>query len=346
MFLQKNQRFLWFFLIFAVLFSFFEIQNVQTILLDKAIFVSAGQPEKVILGGNAVGFCYEGEGVLVLSTNQNASSYVDESQIVLQEGDVITKIDDTLVFCSREISNCLKNLKQDFVTVTFLREGKTLSTKIKPYFDKLSNSLKLGVWTKDEVSGLGTLTYINPNNGFYGALGHPLLEGTTKKVLPVKTGRVYGCNILGISKGAKGIAGELKGMISKNQSFGTVAKNTNFGIFGHIENAERLSFSNLVEVGGRKTAKPGYAQIYTSIDNAGPKPYDIQIIKTNYQSTSNSKSMVLKITDKELLSKTGGIVQGMSGSPIVQNGKLIGAVTHVFTGDSAKGFGIYIDWMM
>ncbi len=345
---QKIQRFLFLFLMVFALFSVSLAESILCVEQNYHVFALSSQPDKVVLGGNAIGFNYCGDGVIVLANNRKTDSFVDTSkQELLKEGDIIHKIDDKEVFSCEDISNYLndKPAKEE-VTVVFSRDGKEFTSTLKPTFDLLSNSFKLGIWAKDEVSGLGTLTYINPKSGYFASLGHPLTEGTTGKVLPVKEGKVYDCNILGINKSANGIPGELKGTISRNKNIGDISKNTNFGIYGHIKDKEMLSSSNLVFVGGRKTAKPGYAQIYTSIDNSGVKPYDIQIIKTNYQSTSNTKSMVLKVTDKSLLEKTGGIVQGMSGSPIVQDGKLVGALTHVFTNDSTKGFGVYIDWMM
>ena len=141
--------------------------------------------------------------------------------------------------------------------------------------------------------------------------------------------------------------GELRGVISRKSPLGSVDTNSNYGIYGDIDIAKFSLLENqMIEVGGRSTVKPGKAQIYCALDGDKVSSYDIEIIKTNYQAVSNDKSLVFKITDKELIEKTGGIVQGMSGSPIVQNGKLVGAVTHVFVNDSTKGFGIYIDWMI
>ena len=157
---------------------------------------------------------------------------------------------------------------------------------------------------------------------------------------------MYKCSILGLKKGTKGRAGELKGLFiqNKNNKLGEVDKNSDCGVFGNVT----TNFSNREKMlaGGRLYAKPGKAFIRTSIDNGEMKDYEVEIIKTNYQSSSNEKSMVIRVTDKELLKKTGGIIQGMSGSPIIQNNRVIGAITHVFINDPTKGFGIYLDWMI
>ena len=233
------------------------------------------------------------------------------------------------------------------VQITYYRNNNELTQNFKPAYDLLLQKYILGIWVKDKISGIGTITYINPKTGYFGSLGHPITVGGQSKNLLVKEGFLYSCNILGVEKGSKGYPGEIRGVISKPKRFGKILKNTEQGVFGTIMDKGILKNNQrLVSVGGRKTIKPGKAQIYSSTQNGEIKAYDIQIIKTNYQNVSNDKSLVFKVLDNELIAKTGGIVQGMSGSPIVQNGKLVGAVTHVFTNDSTKGFGIYIDWMM
>ncbi|MBQ7307293.1 MAG: hypothetical protein IJW82_02090 [Clostridia bacterium] len=158
---------------------------------------------------------------------------------------------------------------------------------------------------------------------------------------------MYNCNVIGVTKGYKGNPGELKGLFFQGKdSQGIIDKNMEYGVYGQINDDSILKNSEELKVGGRFVARPGKAKIRACIDGTESKDYDVEIIKTNYQSASNDKSMVIKVTDKELLRKTGGIVQGMSGSPIIQNNKVIGAITHVFVNDPTKGFGIYLDWML
>ena len=311
---------------------------------DEKCFVQAFQNERVsqvILGGNTIGIEYTPSGVLVLSVNENINNE-------LKVGDIIKTINEKEICSSNQITEILNKDKTGHeFKVTYYRNNKERIAYITPSFDLISKKYMLGVWVKDEVSGVGTLTYINPNTGYFGSLGHPITVGGQTKNLSVKTGRVYSCDVVGIVKGAKGVPGELRGVISKSKELGKVTKNSECGVFGTIEDKSMLKNSGrLVDIGGKKTIKPGKAEIFCSLNSGEIRAYDIQIIKTSYQNVSSNKSLVFKVVDKELIAKTGGIVQGMSGSPIVQNGKLVGAVTHVFTNDPTKGFGIYIDWMM
>ncbi len=196
--------------------------------------------------------------------------------------------------------------------------------------------------------GVGTLTFINPNTLRFGALGHAIADADTKENFDVKSGELYKCNVIGVKMGKRGIPGEIMGLFvpGRNEQ-GTIDKNNDYGVFGNVfENSEFLNDDKLMPIGGRLTAKPGKAKILTTIDGNNIESFDIEIIKTNYGGGANSKSMVIRVTDEDLISRTGGIVQGMSGSPIIQDGKIVGAVTHVFVNDPKKGFGLYLDWML
>ena len=203
------------------------------------------------------------------------------------------------------------------------------------------------MWVRDHASGIGTLTYINSKNRF-GALGHPICDSDTKSVISLKDGQLYNCSVLGVNKGSSGAPGELKGLFMQGKNTqGVIEKNNNYGVFGTIYNDSNfLKKYKEIEIGSRISVKPGKAKIKCCLDGNNVEEFDIEIIKTNYQNYSNGKSMVIRVTDKNLISRTGGIVQGMSGSPIIQNGKLVGAVTHVFVNDPTKGYGIYAEWML
>ena len=215
-------------------------------------------------------------------------------------------------------------------------------------FDEISKKYKLGLWIRDNAAGVGTLTFIRKDNMRFGALGHPVCDIDTGACLPVKSGNIFKCNIVGYRKGEKGKAGELKGLFLRNGSIlGALDENNGYGVYGNFGNEALEAYKNeLVEVASRNEVKSGKAKIRCTIDGTVPKDYDIEIVKTYFQDSKSNKSMFIRVTDKELLSKTGGIVQGMSGSPIIQNGKLVGAVTHVFVSDPTKGYGIYADWMI
>ncbi len=211
----------------------------------------------------------------------------------------------------------------------------------------MTNTYKLGLWVKEDAVGIGTLSFVNATTKRFGSLGHSINDSETNECIKVSGGNIYESKILGIKKGKSGKAGELIGTFNRENVIGTVDKNCEYGVYGFVDSVETITKNKTaVDIGGRLSAKPGKAQILTCLDGDEIKAYDIEIIKTNFQSACNEKSMVLRVTDKNLIAKTGGIVQGMSGSPIIQDGKLIGAVTHVFVNDATKGFGIYIDWML
>lgn len=343
--LDKIRRILMVFLL-VVLFYTLNTNEEAFVNTSGKIFLHSADNQQVILGGEVVGFEYQSDGVLVVSNSRTSTFDGYLSSFTSQQlcaGDLILSIDDQKITSSKDISALLKD--KDSVVVKVLRKDKEMNIPVMPVYDIVAREYKLGVWVKDSISGIGTVTYINPETQKFGALGHPVTEASTQKILPVKEGVVYDCSIIGIARGSKGMAGQLRGVMSKRKELGTVTNNSNVGIYGTMNN-QNLQNQRLIDVGGQKTVKPGKAQIFCSVDNNGIKPYDIEIIKTSYQSVSNDKSLVFRVTDKQLLEKTGGIVQGMSGSPIVQNDKLVGAVTHVFLNDSTKGFGIYIDWML
>ena len=328
----------------------FKLFNLIPIKTQKIKLI---RDDKVILGGNAVGIVLKMNGVLIVGSSpvimENGNSVDVLSSGYLKLGDIITEIENEKVDNIAKISEIInreENKNKD-LTIKLIRNNIEFETEIKPIFDIESKKYKLGVWVRDDASGIGTITYINSNNRF-GALGHPICDNETKSTIKLKDGELFNCSVLGINKGVSGTPGELKGffMQGKNEQ-GVIEKNNEFGIFGTINNDSNfLKDYSEIEVGSRISAKPGRAKIRCCLDGNTVEEFDIEIIKTNYQNYSNSKSMVIRVVDKNLIDRTGGIVQGMSGSPIIQNGKLIGAVTHVFLSDPTKGFGIYIDWML
>jgi len=299
--------------------------------------VDAVVDKYVWLGGETLGFEYISDGVLVIA---KSSVGVDN----IEAGDVIKSVDGKAITSIHSLAEEINSTKDGEIMLKVRRDGNELTTKVKPKYDMYSQNYKLGVWAKDSMNGLGTLTYIT-QDGNFGALGHPIVEPNTNVVMEVLDGGVYPCVIFGVEKASRGYAGELKGTFTRGQSVGKIAKNCEYGVFGKIDSA-LLKGKTMIKVGGKMTIHPGKATILSSIDGKNVKEYEIEIIKTNYQSAKTPKNFVFRVIDKELISKTGGIVQGMSGSPIVQDGLLVGAVTHVFVNDATKGFGTYIDNML
>ncbi len=296
----------------------------------------------VYLGGDMLGFTYQGDGILVVANNE----FDKENNFV--SGDVIKAINDIPVTRISQITDILRANKDNEVFVKIVRKGENMDKRVKPAYDVMTQKYKLGVWARDNMSGIGTLTYIDPDTTRYGALGHQIYEPTTKTSLDVAKGEVYKCSVLGVRASVRGTPGEVQGVIPRNNKLiGTVDKNSEYGLFGNMrENSKIMENRELIQVGGRLSTMPGKAYIYSSLDGKTIKAYQIEIIKTNYQGGNSPKNLVFKVVDPELIKLTGGIVQGMSGSPIVQDNKLIGAVTHVFVNDPTKGFGVYIDAML
>ena len=207
---------------------------------------------------------------------------------------------------------------------------------------------KIGLWIRDSTAGVGTLTFFDDSTKKFGALGHPITDCDTNEPFLIKKGDVLESSIISVRKGEKGSPGELRGIFINEQiPTGDIQKNTQSGIFGEIKNVEALNKNvKPLKVGFRDEISIGKAKIITTIDESGPQEFDIEIEKLLSQTIAGSKSMVIKITDPKLLAKTGGIVQGMSGSPIIQNNKIIGAVTHVLINKPDTGYGIYIEWML
>lgn len=319
-----------------------------------SISTSAKRADYVYVGGMPIGMTLFCKGVIIIGvtdiTTENGN-FSPSKTAGLENGDILTEIAGqniegvvSLDHIINSQENFGKNLK-----LKYIRKNKERITEIIPALDAASGKYKLGLWIRDSAAGIGTLTFMKDNKQGYnfGALGHPICDPDTLTVVPVKSGDIYRCNVIGVKKSEKGAPGELKGVFLKEgKKLGEIKKNNKFGVFGSMQNKIiNPLYPKPIEICQRKAVKPGKAKIVTTIGDE-VKEYNIEIIKTNYQKSSEEKSMVIRVVDDELLKKTGGIVQGMSGSPIIQNGKLVGAVTHVFINDPTKGFGVYLDWMI
>lgn len=291
------------------------------------------------LGGIPAGFSLNTRGAMVVGLSEilsNGTSVSPSKDAGVKTGDIVLEIDGNEVNTSDDIESALGG--KSIVNVKILRNDVILNFVITPQRDVFGKN-KLGLYIRNNVSGIGTVTYVK--NGVFASLGHPVLS-ENGDLLEILDGKLYNCTITGAIKGERGKAGELRGLFLKDEPFAFAEKNTETGVYGKIsdENLKKLNLSK-VDIA---EAKVGDAKIYTTVEGSSPKEYDISIIKTDKFENSN-KNLVLKVTDKTLISITGGIVQGMSGSPILQNGKLVGAVTHVFVYDPQRGFGIMIENM-
>lgn len=296
----------------------------------------------IIASGKNIGIELNATGVIVVGTYDvgNTSPAKDAK---LQTGDKIIKINDTIVHSISEMINVIeKSNIIDNVKVTYLRGSKEFNTTLSLIKDN-DGTFKTGLYVKDSINGVGTLTFIDPNTKLYGALGHEIIEKTTGQKLEIKSGKIYESTVTGIVRSNDGSPGEKNAKYNTSNVFGSVKENTTSGVFG--EYTEEIEYEKLYKVAKSEDIKLGEASILTVVKDDNVQEFKINILKINDNNNTN-KNLLFEIIDKNLLNITGGIVQGMSGSPIVQNDYIIGAVTHVVVDDTSRGYGIFITTML
>lgn len=303
-------------------------------------------------GGQPVGIKLSTKGALVIALSDietmNNKVQSPASLSGIQIGDSVLEINDVNIKSSEDIATLVNRSNGKDVNVTVSRKGEILNFKVSPVLSKNDDKYKIGLWVRDSTAGVGTLTFYDPKTKGFAALGHPITDVDTGDIMEVENGEVIASNIVSVRKGVKGNPGELRGIfINEQQSLGIIKNNTECGIFG-VGNEALINkkFNKPMKVALKNEVKVGKAQILTTVEGNEPKLYDIVIERLLPQETPGSKSMIIKIIDPAFVEITGGIVQGMSGSPIIQNNKLVGAVTHVLINKPDTGYGIYMDWML
>lgn len=310
----------------------------------KKIKVKVVDGQKVIPSGQVVGIYVETNGLLVIDTDGfTGENGVDHapSKNKLYRGDYIKKIDGADVLSKKQFIEKINQSNGNSVTLTVSRRSKVLKIKIKPEFSKTDHMYKIGAWIRDNTQGIGTMTYIKKDS--FGGLGHGIYDMDTGKLLKIKGGFLLTPQIYSIKKGKSGTPGEIVGSIEYKEEniIGSIKKNTEKGIYGTVSDTESKAY----EIEYRQDVKKGKAYILSNLTGS-MKKYEIRISKVVPSDTDVLKSMEIEVTDKRLLNLTNGIIQGMSGSPIIQDGKLIGAVTHVFVDDPTKGYAILMETMI
>lgn len=307
---------------------------------------------KVIPGGNAIGVRLNTKGVLVVAVtdviDQDGKRNSPAKDAGLRVGDNIIKINGIKVLDAQHVVDILNDIEENDVEIVLERNKTEFETKTMPVKSIQDNCYRLGIWVRDKTSGIGTLTYLDKETKEFGALGHGITDMDTGDLLSVDRGNIMNAKISKIEQGKRGTPGEIRGVFYETDNvLGHISKNTPYGIYGDIsdESFEKL-VDEAISIGFKEEVKEGKADILTTVEDGKIERFEVEITKIHSQSKADQKSMILKITDEKLLNKTGGIVQGMSGSPIIQDNRLIGAVTHVFVNDPTKGYGIYIEWMM
>ncbi|MCF6465882.1 SpoIVB peptidase [Clostridium sp. Cult2] len=318
----------------------------------KKLDVNVVNRQLLVPGGNALGVRLNTKGVLVVAVTDvlgvDGKRYNPAKEAGIKTGDSILKINDIRIKDAEHVIELLNQIQDKKIKIVVERNKINFETEVKPIKSMQDNCYRLGIWVRDKTAGIGTLTFYDENSKTFGALGHGITDIDTGNLLNVEYGKITNAKIANIEQGKRGSPGEIRGIFYETENIlGEITKNTPYGIFGIIaDEFLKSNKSKAIPIGFKEEVKEGKAHILTTINNNRIERFEIEIIKTQLQQYPNQKSMTVKITDKRLLQKTGGIVQGMSGSPIIQNGKLIGAITHVFVNDPAKGYGIYIEWML
>ena len=337
-------------LVFAVTvggsYCFLQIKREE---LKKEVSAGTGSENLLIPGGMPIGIYMETDGVMVLGTDEIKSSdgsSTSPAKHLVKDGDYIVGIDEEEVENKQELIEVMQNMSKKTVILHLRRKMEYIDVKIHPAKDE-EGKYKLGIWVRDNVQGLGTITFLNANSEF-GALGHGIHDVDTSELLEISEGTLYETSIQNIKKGQNGSPGGMEGIIVYNHYnvLGSITSNTETGIYGKIDRVDKVfKKQEAYPSGSKEEIKTGKAYIRCAVSGE-VKDYEIQITKIDLHPGEVNKGIEIRVTDEELLRITGGIVQGMSGSPILQDGKIVGAVTHVFVQDSTKGYGIFIENML
>lgn len=312
----------------------------------KAVDVSVVDETCVVPCGTPFGIRMFTDGVVVVGLADIATSsgtVNPAAKAGLKVGDVITSINGITVETNSEVAQAVENCKGKGLKLSVRRGGSTFSAILSPVLSEADNLYKAGLWVRDSSAGIGTLTFYNPSTKYFAGLGHGICDSDTQELMPLLNGNIVPVTISGVTKGQRGEPGELRGYFSDDKAIGNLSANVPSGVYGVLNSAPE---GKALKVAMKQEVVTGPAKILTTIDGGSPQCYDAYIEKIDYRDGVQSKNLVLHITDKKLITQTGGIVQGMSGSPIIQNNMLVGAVTHVFVDDPTRGYGIFAENML
>ncbi|WP_200759969.1 SpoIVB peptidase [Effusibacillus dendaii] len=319
----------------------------------KSVHVSVIPDIKVIPGGQSIGVKIRSSGIMVVGYNliKSVEKTLSPAETAnIKVGDVITKIDGKTVQSVEQAAMLINRAgkeKRD-LELTLMRSKSATKTHVTPVWDNETQTYRIGLYIRDSAAGVGTLTFFAPKQKVFGALGHVISDLDTGQPIEVKDGQVVHSSVTSIDKGESGQPGEKRGtMIDESNVLGTIKRNSEFGVYGTMSQIPDYGKVNEpIPIALAEQVKEGPAKILTVVNGQEVEEYDIEIVNVLRQKFPATKSMVIKVTDPKLIEKTGGIIQGMSGSPILQDGKLVGAVTHVFVNDPTQGYGVFIEWML
>lgn len=312
----------------------------------KKELVTKREPQSVLVSGESFGIKLYTDGVMVVGTKDvivGGKTVNPSKDAGISVGDVIVMINSTKVYSSKDVEKILNDNNGNAYQITVKRSGRLRTFTVLPVYVPEESCYKAGMWVRDSTAGIGTITFYNPESNAVAALGHPITDVDTGEIMPILNGEAVETRVTSVIKSSENETGSLCcDFLSK--SIGSLTKNTNDGVYGKYNDKTDLSACNEYEVAPAQEIEKGFAQIICSVDADGPKVYSAEIERIFFN--DKQKNMIIKITDEELISKTGGIVQGMSGTPIIQNGKLVGAITHVIVNNPKKGYAIFAQKML
>lgn len=305
--------------------------------------ISRSKAKCLIPGGSPVGIKLLTDGVMVVKVQDVSEGECPAVKAKLAEGDNIISANGKRLHSSTELSSIIESSGGQDIELEVSRDGRIFKTVLTPIYSQTEGVYKGGLWIRDSSAGVGMLTFTDPETGCYGALGHPISDCDTMKTLPLGSGEIVDVTITGYEKGERGCPGELFGTFVSGLASGSIDLNCDQGVFGRMTYSSR---ADAIPIAYKSEVRQGPAKILTTVSGNRPQEFDIEIEKLTISGGCKTKNIVIKVTDPRLLEMTGGIVQGMSGSPIIQDGRLVGAVTHVFVSDPTRGYGIFIENML
>lgn len=317
----------------------------------KTIEVRAIPSQKVLVCGFPIGIKLRTSGVMVINVSgvvlEDGSRVSPAEEAGLLAGDIIVSAGGKKIDSIKDLISVIESSEGKEIPLTYIRQNVRRNTLVKPLKSAEDTQYRIGIWVRDSSAGIGTLTFIDPSSNIYGALGHGISDIDTGSLLQVGSGQLMKSNIVSIKKGVKGTPGELEGdFLTRNEVIGDIELNSHFGVYGRLYDDQIRQKGRAISIGSHSLVHVGRAFILASIRGDSVEEFEIEIQKIARWDLGSTKNMVIRITDKRLLETTGGIVQGMSGSPIIQDGKLVGAVTHVFINDPERGYGVFIESML
>ncbi|MCM1286540.1 MAG: SpoIVB peptidase [Acetobacter sp.] len=312
----------------------------------KSTKLSQGRAKQVAVSGESFGIKLYTDGVIVVGTKDieaDDGKHNPASEAGIEKGDIIVSINDEKTVSSEQVEQAFNDNNGNEYRIKVKRNGNYKSFTLKPIYSKSEGRYKVGIWVRDSTAGIGTITFFNQDNQTVAALGHPINDVDTNEIMPILNGEAVEANVTKLYKSINGETGSLCCDFTNNV-IGTLSLNSRLGVYGKYVSA--VNENRIMEIAPSHEIEKGPAKVLCTVDDKGPQYYDVEITRISYKANNNEKNMVVKVTDKNLIEKTGGIVQGMSGSPIVQNGKLVGALTHVIIDNPEKGYAVFAEKMV